>query len=159
MHLNNLGMLRRKQGRLEEAESLLKRARARAENSGYRPTMANSHMQLGLVAEARGDYARADKQLSRALEIDKAAENAIGIAQVLEQIGRLRQQQQLWEQAFLDLDRAIRLYGALGKTEKVSQVYELLETNRTQGEVPESLEPYEGLLVPPDDFWVSPLCK
>ena len=159
MHLNNLGMLRRKQGRLEEAESLLKRALARAENSGYKSTMANSHMQLGLVAEAQGDFTRAEKQLSRALEIDKAAENAIGIAQDLEQIGRLRQQQQLWEKAFLDLDRAIRLYGALGKTEKVSQVYKLLETNKTQGEVPESLEPYEGLLVPPDDFWVSPLCR
>jgi len=35
----------------------------------------------------------------------------------------------------------------------------LLETNKTQGEVPESLEPYEGLLVPPDAFWVSPLCR
>ena len=159
VHLNNLGMLRRKQGRLDEAESLLKRALASAENSGYRPTMANSHMQLGLVAEAQGDFARAEKQLSRALEIDRAAENAIGIAQDLEQIGRLRQQQQLWEKAFLDLDRAIRLYGALGKMEKVSQLYELLETNKAQGEVPESLEPYEGLLVPPDDFWVSPLCR
>lgn len=159
MHLNNLGMLRRKQGRLEEAESLLKRALARAEKDGYRPTVANSHMQLGLVAEAQGDFARAEKQLSLALEIDRAAENAIGIAQDLEQIGRLRQQQQLWGKAFLDLDRAIRLYGVLGQMEKVSQLYELLETNKAQGEVPESLEPYEGLLVPPDDFWESPLCR
>ena len=59
----------------------------------------------------------------------------------------------------IDLDRAIRLYKALGKMEKVNQLYELLETNKTQGEVPESLEPYEGLLVPPDDFWKSPLCQ
>jgi tetratricopeptide (TPR) repeat protein len=159
MHLNNLGMLRRKQGRLEEAESLFKRALARAENSGYRPTMANSHVQLGLVAEARGDFASAGKQLRRALEIDRAAENAFGIAQDLEQIGRLHQLQQLWQKAFFDLDRAIRLYGALGKMENVSQLYNLLEINKIQGGVPESLEPYEGLLVPPDEFWVSPLCK
>jgi tetratricopeptide (TPR) repeat protein len=159
MHLNNLAVLRRKQGRLEEAESLLKRALARATSNGHKPTMANSRVQLGLVAEAEGDFARAEEQLSLALEIDKAAENTIGIAQDLEQIGRLHQQQQLWEKAFLDFDRAIRLYGALGKMEKVSLLYELLEINKTQGEVPESLEPYEGLLVPPDEFWESPLCK
>jgi tetratricopeptide (TPR) repeat protein len=159
MHLNNLAVLRREQGRLEEAESLLKRALAGAASDGHKPTMANSHMQLGLVAEAEADFAGAEKQLSRALALDKAAENTIGIAQDLEQLGRLHQQQQLWEKAFLDLDRSIRLYGTLGKMEKVSQLYELLEINKTQGEVPESLEPYEGLLVPPDEFWVSPLCR
>ena len=159
MHLNNLGMLYRREGRLGEAESALKRAAAMAEERGYGPTLANSHMQLGLVAKARGDLPTAQKHLSLALEIDKDAENPVGIAKDLEQIGLLYQQQRSWTEAYRQLDRAIRLYAILGELDKVGQLYKLLETNQARGGVPESLEQYEGLLVPPDEFWESPACR
>ena len=116
-------------------------------------------MQLGLVAKTRGDFPKAQKHLSLALEIDREAENPVGIAQDLEQIALLYQQQQSWQEAYRQLDRAIRLYATLGKLDKVGQLYKLLETNQTQGGVPESLEQYEGLLVPPDEFWESPACR
>jgi tetratricopeptide (TPR) repeat protein len=116
-------------------------------------------MQLGLVARARGDLAKADKRLSEALEIDKAAENTNGIAQDLEEIGLLQQEKQLWEKAYFSLDRAINLYATMGNTEKVSHLLDHLRTNREKGGVPESVEQYEPLLVPPGDYWQSPLCR
>lgn len=158
MHLNSLGMLKREQGRLDEAESVLHKG-LNAAKKIKGPTLANSHMQLGLVAQARGDFAGAEKQLSKALEIDKDAENPIGIAQDLEKIGLLHQTQQSWEQAALEFDRAIRLYANLGDMDKVQYLYELLKINQTEGGVPESLEPYKPLLVFPHEFWEPPVCR
>lgn len=158
-HLNNLAMFKRKQGRLEEAESLIQQAIAITEEKGNTESLANSHMQLGLVARARGDLSLAEKHLSEAVEIDRAVENPLGLAQDLKEIGLLYQEEQLWEKAFLDLDRAIRLYVTMGKLEQAKQLLELLKINQIKGGVPESLEQYEGLLVPPDEYWESPLCR
>ena len=159
MHLNNLGMLERQLDQLTEAESLLQRAMTKAKQDGKGPTLANSHMQLGLVAQARGDFVAAEKHLNLALEIDKAAENPNGIAQDLEILGILHQKQQLWSQAVLEFDRAIYLYYTLGKMDKVGRVYDFLKTTQAGGGVPESLEVYDGLLIPPEEFWESPLCR
>jgi Tfp pilus assembly protein PilF len=159
MHLNNLGMLRLHQGRLTEAELLLQRAMTKAEEGAAGSTLANTHVQLGRLAQARGDLAGAEAHLSLALEIDKAAENTVGIAHDLELLGILHQQQKLWNQAALELDRAIHLYATLGKTEKALQLYDHLVALQAHSGVPESLEPYEALLVPPDEFWRSPLCQ
>ena len=158
MHLNSLGMLKREQGRLDEAESILQKGLSAAKENGG-PTLANSYMQLGLVAQARGDFAEAEKQLSTALEVDKDAEYPIGIAQDLEKLGLLHQKEQSWEQAALEFDRAIRLYANLGDMDKVQHLYELLKVNQTEGGVPESLEPYEPLSVFPHEFWESPVCR
>jgi tetratricopeptide (TPR) repeat protein len=152
-------MLKRKQERLKEAELLLQRALAIGERTVSESSLANSHMQLGLVARVQGDFSKAEKQLTKALGIDKGAENTSGIAQVLEEIGLLRQEQQLWEMAYLSFDRAINLYAIMGKTAKVNQLFEHLKTNQAQGGVPESLEQYEPLLVGPGEYWESPLCR
>ncbi len=159
INLNHLGMLKRKQERLKEAELLLQRALAMGERTGSKSSLANSHMQLGLVARVKGDFPKAEEQLTKALEIDKGAENTIGIAQVLEEIGLLRQEQQLWEIAYLSFDRAINLYAIMGKTAKVNQIFEHLKTNQAKGGIPESLEQYESLLVRPGEYWESPLCR
>jgi tetratricopeptide (TPR) repeat protein len=129
------------------------------ERTGSKSSLANSHMQLGLVAKVKGDFPKAEEQLTKALEIDKEAENSSGIAQVLEEIGLLRQEQQLWEIAYLSFDRAINLYAIMGKTAKVNQIFEHLKTNQAKGGIPESLEQYESLLVRPGEYWESPLCR
>jgi tetratricopeptide (TPR) repeat protein len=116
-------------------------------------------MQLGLLARVQADFAKAAEELTRALEIDKAAENTIGIAQVLEEIGLLHQEQQQWEMAYLSFDRAINLYAIMGKTVKVNELLEHLKANQAEGGIPESLEQYEPLLVRPGDYWESPLCR
>lgn len=158
LHLNHLGMLLRIQGRLDEADSLLRRALAVAEEQG-RESAANTHLQLGLLAQRRGDLAQAEKHLNLALEKDRAEENSLGIAQDLEKLGAFHQRQGLWQQAARELDRAIRLYADLGRVDKAAEVFELMKLNRTRGGVPESLEEYQGLLVPPGEFWESPLCR
>jgi len=116
-------------------------------------------MQLGLLARDRGDFPKAEEQLTTALGIDKGAENTLGIAQTLEEIGLLRQKQQRWEMAYLSLDRAINLYAIMGRTAKVNKLLEHLKVNQAKGGVPKSLEQYEPLLVGPGDYWESPLCR
>ncbi|MEJ2429891.1 MAG: tetratricopeptide repeat protein [Deltaproteobacteria bacterium] len=144
---------------MKEAELLLQRALAIGERTGSESSIANSYMQLGLVARIQGNLPRAEEQLTKALEIDKAAENAGGIAQDLEEIGLLRQEQQRWEMAYLSFDRAINLYAIMGKTTKVKQILEHLKTNQAKGGVPKSLKQYEPLLVRPGEYWESPLCR
>jgi len=158
LHLNNLGMLMRQEGRLTEAEVMLRRALSLSGDTGEGST-ANTYFQLALLAQTRGDLATAERHLSMALTLDKGAENPQGIAQDLEHLGILHQGQQSWERAADELDRAIRLYAALGSTEKVGAVFTLLEANRETSGMPESLDIYRGLLVPPGDEWESPLCQ
>ena len=158
LHLNNLGMLMRQQGRLTEAAVMLSRALSSTGDTGEGST-ASTHFQLALPAETRGDPAMAERHLSMALALDKGAENPRGIAQDLEHLGILHQRQQSWDRAGAELDRAIRLYAALGSTGNVEPVFRLLETNREASGIPESLDMYRGLLVPPGAEWESPLCQ
>ena len=158
LHLNNLGMLMRQDGRLADAEIMLRRALSLT-GEGEEGSTGNTHFQLALLAQTRGDPITAERHLSMALALDKGAENPRGIAQDLEQLGILHQRQQSWDRAAGELDRAIRLYAALGSTEKVEAVFRLLEANREGSGTPESLDIYRGLLVPPGEEWESPLCQ
>jgi tetratricopeptide (TPR) repeat protein len=137
---------------------MLRRALSSTGDAGEGST-AGTHFQLALLAQARGDLARAERHLSTALALDKEAENPRGIAQDLEHLGSLHQRQQSWDRAAGELDRAIRLYAALGSTEKAEAVFRLLEANREASGIPESLDLYRGLLVPPGEEWESPLCQ
>jgi tetratricopeptide (TPR) repeat protein len=158
LHLNNLGMLMRQDGRLAEAETMLRRALSLTGESEEGST-GNTHFQLALLAQTRGDPITAERHLSMALALDRGAENPRGIAQDLEQLGILHQRQQSWDRAAGELDRAIRLYAALGSTGNVEAVFRLLEANREASGIPESLDVYRGLLVPPGEEWESPLCQ
>jgi len=158
LHLNNLGMLMRQEGRLPEAETMLRRALSLS-GAGEEGSTGTTHFQLALVAQTRGEPAAAERHLSIALALDRGAENPRGIAQDLEQLGILHQRQQSWDRAAGELDRAIRLYAALGSTEKVEGVFRLLEANREASGTPASLDTYRGLLVPPGEEWESPLCQ
>jgi tetratricopeptide (TPR) repeat protein len=158
LHLTNLGMLMRQQGRLAEAESLLQRALAVGKNNGQ-GSLADTYLQLGLVAQAHGDLAKAEMNLGLALAADKAGENSQGIALDLEKLGILHQQRRLWERAAQELDRSIRLYAALGQVDKVGRLYALLKVNHAEGGVPKSLDSYHELLLPPSESWESPLCQ
>jgi tetratricopeptide (TPR) repeat protein len=158
LHLGNLGMLMRQEGRLTEAESMLRRALSLAGESDEGST-GNTHFQLALVAQTRGDLSAAERHLSMALALDKGAENPRGIAQDLEHLGILHQRQQSWDRAAGELDRAVRLYAALGSTDKAEAVFRLLEANREASGIPESLDTYRGLLVAPGEEWESPLCQ
>ncbi len=156
--LNNLGMLLRQQGRMQEAEVMLRRALSVGSENG-RVSAANTHFQLALLAQTRSDLVAAERHLSAALGLDKETEHAQGIAQDLEHLGILHQTQQAWDRAATELDRAIRLYAALGNSKKVEEVFKLLETNREASGIRESVEVYRRLLLPPGEEWESPLCQ
>lgn len=158
LHLNNLGMLMRQEGKLTEAEDVLRRALNVAGQQGQGST-ANTHFQLALLAQTRSDLATAERHLSTALALDREAENARGIAQDLEHLGILHQMQHSWDRAAGEMDRAIRLYSALGSMDKVALLFSLLEANREASGIPESLEKYRRLLVAPGEEWESPLCQ
>jgi len=158
LHLNNLGMLMRQEGRLPEAETMLRRALSLT-GEGEEGSTGTTHFQLALLAQTRGEPTTAERHLSMALALDRGAENPRGMAQDLEQLGILHQRQQSWDRAAGELDRAIRLYAALGSTEKVEAVFRLLEANREASGMPASLDLYRGLLVPPGEEWESPLCQ
>ena len=158
LHLNNLGMLRLEQGRFREAEESLQRAMSVSKQE-HASTRANTQLQLGLLAQAQGDLAKAEKHLRMALDMDRAAENPVGIAKDLEKLGLLYQEKELWQQAAAELDRAIRLYATLGDTGKVHQINDLLKLNQEKGGLPNSMQSYQPLLVQPDEIWQSPLCR
>jgi tetratricopeptide (TPR) repeat protein len=158
VNLNNLGMLLRQQGRMQEAEVMLRRALSVGSENGQ-ISAANTHFQLALLVQVRGDLAAAERHLSVALGLDKETEHTQGIAQDLEHLGILHQRQQAWDRAATELDRAIRLYAALGNSKKAEEVSKLLEANREASGMPESLEVYRRLLLPPGEEWESPLCQ
>jgi Tfp pilus assembly protein PilF len=157
-NLNNLGMLMRQQGRLQDAEAILRRALSSGAEDG-RGSSANTHFQLALLEQARGDLVPAERDLSVALALDKETEDAQGIAQDLEHLGLLHQRQQAWDRAAGELDRAIRLYAALGSTAKVEEALKHLEANYKASGIPASLAGYRRLLLPPSEEWESPLCQ
>jgi tetratricopeptide (TPR) repeat protein len=158
VNLNNLGMLLRQQGRTQEAEVMLRRALSVGSDHGQ-VSAANTHFQLALLAQTRSDLVTAERHLSVALGLDKEAEHAQGIAQDLEHLGILHQRRQTWDRAATELDRAIRLFAALGNSKKVEDVFKLLEANREASGIPESVEVYRRLLLPPGEEWESPLCQ
>jgi tetratricopeptide (TPR) repeat protein len=158
VNLNNLGMLLRQGGRLQEAEVVLRRALSAGSKDGQ-GSAANTLFQLALLAQARGELAAAEGHLSAALALDKESEDAQGIAQDLEHLGLLHQRQQAWDRAAAELDRAIRLYAALGRAAKVEETLKLLEANREASGIPESVEGYRRLLLPHGEEWESPLCQ
>ncbi|MEW6264754.1 MAG: tetratricopeptide repeat protein [Thermodesulfobacteriota bacterium] len=159
LHLTNLAMLLRTKGRLAEAEALLRQAQAAAVKNGPAGALAGIHLQLGLVAQASGDLNQAERQVSLALDLDKEAENPRGIAQDLEILGRLSQERSRWDQAVQELDRAIRLYAALGDQDKVREALGLLRENKTRSGRPESLTPYENLALRGEKETESLLCR
>ncbi|HYA01826.1 MAG TPA: tetratricopeptide repeat protein [Syntrophobacteria bacterium] len=158
VNLNNLGMLLRQQGKLQEADVMLRRALSVGGENGQ-VSAANTNFQLALLAQTRSDLVTAERHLSVALALDKETEHAQGIAQDLEHLGILHQRQQAWDRAATELDRAIRLYAALGNTAKVTETLKLLEANREASGIPESVEVYRRLLLPPGEEWESPLCQ
>jgi tetratricopeptide (TPR) repeat protein len=151
-------MLLRQGGRLQEAEVVLRRALSAGSKDGQ-GSAANTLFQLALLAQARGDLAAAEGHLSAALALDKESEDAQGIAQDLEHLGLLHQRQQAWDRAATELDRAIRLYAALGRAAKVDETLKLLEANLEASGIPESVEGYRRLLLPHGEEWESPLCQ
>jgi len=159
LHLGNLGMLMRTTNRLEEAAGLLERARSAALKAGPGGISAGIHLQLGLLAQVQGRLTEAEGYIKTALQMDKEAENALGVAQDLEKLGLLFHQREMWTEAAATLDRAFYLYAALGDQAKVLMLYQWLQKNHAAGGRPESLAPYAEMIDQEEKISESILCR
>ena len=144
LHLGNLGMLQRRLGRLAEAEKTLAAALAAAEDLGA--PRAGIYLQLGLLHQAQGKPDLARSRLNAALELDRKAAYAAGIAADLIALGSLDLEQARYTSAELNLDRALRLWLELGDRKQADKAYELLHQSHAGGRCPPSMEPYRRLL-------------
>jgi tetratricopeptide (TPR) repeat protein len=105
--LNNLGVLRKAQGRYKEAESMYRRALARLDRRDRESRATLSH-NLGGIEHARGRFARAEPHARRAVELRAAIHGAghpavaadeVALAAVLEGRGRFAEAARLYRRA------------------------------------------------------------
>ncbi len=89
--LINLSALARKQGRYPEAESLLKQAEARRGQPGSEEALSSLSLQRGLLLEAEGEPAQAEKAIREYLasRIPKVGEKHISVARARIVLARL----------------------------------------------------------------------
>jgi tetratricopeptide (TPR) repeat protein len=158
LHQSNLGMLYRLMGRFTEAETFLRQAQAAALAAGQTGILAGVHSELGLLFQTLGDLDLAEQHFKTALDLDKETENPRGIAEDLENLGRLYQQGGKWGKAAIELDQAIYLRAALAQPEQVKALFNLLKTNKVNSGEPENLEPYRLLVEETEKNGESVLC-
>jgi CHAT domain-containing protein/Tfp pilus assembly protein PilF len=117
-NLEYLAIIRLRQGRYAEVESLLKRAIALNESSGFFPEAGQSQLFAPLARAylAQGRYAEAEPLLKRVLAIQEkiiglhnrwVAENTDSLATVYTHLGRHGEAQSLFDRALASLDRSI----------------------------------------------------
>jgi CHAT domain-containing protein len=117
-NLEYLAIIRTRQGRPAEAESLLKRAIAVNEGTGFFPETSQAQLFAPLARTylAQGRYAEAEPLLKRVLAIREkiigldnrfAAEDADTLAVVYTHLGRHGEAQSLFDRALASLDRSI----------------------------------------------------
>ena len=159
LNLTNLGALYRDRKKYDQAEEFLQKAETAAQAPGQVRQLAGIQVQIGYLAEDRGDSAGAEKRLIRALELDKEGEHPRGVARDLEALGVHFQKREMWREAFEYLDRAIHLQAALGNPEKVKEIHELLKTNHGSGGIPSAMDLYDELLGADEEQSQSLLCR
>jgi tetratricopeptide (TPR) repeat protein len=106
--LNNLGVLRKYQGRYAEAAAFYKRARPLLERGGDRAALATLFHNLGGIDHARGRYAAGEPHARRSVELREAelgpdhvavAADVAALAALVEGRGRLDEAAALYERA------------------------------------------------------------
>ena len=76
--------------------------------------MASSYHQLGILAQARGDYAEAARQYQRSLDISERLGNQAGMATSYHQLGILAQDRGDYEEAARQYQRSLDIKERLG---------------------------------------------
>jgi tetratricopeptide (TPR) repeat protein len=110
---------------------------------------------LNLSAQAAledGDPATAERLLLAALELDRASESQVGLAQDLEALAGLQAAAGRPEEAAGGLDRAFYLWAALGDRPGQERILGLLASLREASGLPKTLKPYQDVLKSPELF-------
>jgi tetratricopeptide (TPR) repeat protein len=103
------------------------------------------------LALDRGRTELALSYLDQALALDRQTENAAGLAQSHELLGRALLDVERIAEAAQSLDRSFYLFAALKDSAGTNRLYELLKTASEKG-YPKDLSPYRTVLKNPDSF-------
>jgi tetratricopeptide (TPR) repeat protein len=116
--LHNMAVVRMREGALEEAETLLRRAARQNEEARAWAELASNHYMLASLASRRGAPETAIEEALLALEYDKRGENSPGIAKDLYVLGTLYRRAGEAETGYDYLQRALRVSVALNQYEE-----------------------------------------
>jgi tetratricopeptide (TPR) repeat protein len=124
--LNNKGVLLTKRKDYTAAENVLKHALSAATPESFR-SIATVNASLGNLKMERGAYEQAVKYFNKALEIDRAADFRIGLADDLTAIGTVHYLQKNYDLALKYFQRGIKIHALFGNQEKVKHIKGMME--------------------------------
>jgi tetratricopeptide (TPR) repeat protein len=105
-----------------------------------------------LSALADGDASLAESHLMGALELDRAGENQVGLAQDLETLAGIQAESGRPLEAAGSLDRAFYLWAALGDRAAQRRTLDRLTALNRESGHPKTLKPYQDVLRDPNLF-------
>jgi tetratricopeptide (TPR) repeat protein len=124
--LNNKGVLLTKRKDYIAAETVLNLALSAATPQNFR-SIATVNASLGNLQIERGEFEQAIEFFSKALEMDRAADFPIGMADDLTAIGTVYYLQKKNDLALKYFQRGIKIHALFGNQEKVSFIKGMME--------------------------------
>jgi len=124
------------QGELDEALTLAERSLEYAIDQGLKEDECAARRVLGMIHCARGDLERAEEYLSQSMDQACELDNRYQIGQSMRQVGLLRREQRLPDQARVTLLEAKAIFEELDASVDLAEVEKELElTEGNQGGV------------------------
>lgn len=139
--LNNKGILLTRQHRYDEAETILMQALETTASKNVH-TYATVCSALGNLMVEKAEYDRALTFYEKAISFDRQSEFHPGLADNLNDVGRVYLKQNKYDQAVAYFQRSIKIYALLGNSEQVSLTMNLLEEAATRSNTDVTLTRY-----------------
>lgn len=130
--LHNLGSAYAQTDELEQAREYFNQARSINEEAANWQELASNYYMLASLASRDGDYETAQALAESALESDKKAEYAPGIAADLFALGKIRERRSDDEDAYQYYLRALRVYLTVNDARASAEVLAELEATATR---------------------------
>lgn len=119
---NNLGIVYKTRGKLEEAIGYYEKSLAHGCESGFKESMADAYGNLGNVYKILGNLDLASKNYHKALAIDEELDRKEGMANQYCNLGVIYKNQGKLSQALDYCNKALTIYEALGHKEGMANV-------------------------------------
>ncbi|MEL6347828.1 MAG: protein kinase [Myxococcota bacterium] len=145
--LQQLGRIRREQGRLVEARSLIQQAQSQAEQLDTPRLLAQCHSDQGSILHLEGALERAEAAFLRALDGYRRVHDKKGTANTHRELGRLYTRQERWSNATEHIEQARWIFHDLHDRMGESACLNALgEIARLQGRLAEAERRYRETL-------------
>jgi len=121
--LSILGLIYRRQGKLDEAEEMHKKSLAIAEELGLQEVMANSYGNLGLIYQTRGQLDEAEEMHKKSLAIEEKLGRLEGMASDYGNLGLIYRTRGELDKAEEMHKKSLAIEEKLGRLEGVASEY------------------------------------